>query len=132
MRQSILTVRNYKIADLAWQIVAFVAMCIAVFNDNLGPFGMYIMAAAQLISCIAWAIHSYSNPITLGRKILQKIFLPLSGFLIISRVCQPSIFFTFSYLVMLWAGPVLGLWYFLVTIKEIASYKQMAQKLSFR
>ena len=116
--------------DIGFQLSAFTIMIYCFPNRSLeiGPFAMYIVALAQIISCAFWGIVMMNKPVTRRRKNLQLIFtittITLSGIAIYSL----ELLFGVSWAVMIWLGPILSISYFITTVREVSFYRSLVYK----
>lgn len=123
MKQVLNNVALGKKIDVVFQIVAFIAMIIVVTQTSLGLFGVYTLAIAQCISCIAWSLFFTSDtPRYKGGTTIRRIFLIVLALLALSAL-NVGAFFDISIL-MLALGPGLGVAYFIITVNEITFYSQ--------
>jgi len=129
-------VLTLKKADLMVQLVALGIMVFCF--QFLGPFALYIVAVVQLFSLVYWKFWD-----VLGQSLLPfhrgiyKMFgwtlvIITVGGLIDLVVAEPVCLFCLS-LLLLFFGPILGITYFLTTLKEVVYLnKRINHKLSFR
>jgi hypothetical protein len=112
-----------KKADAVFQIIAFLAMIVVVAQTSFGLFGLYTLAIAQCISCIAWSLYfTGDTPHYRGGTTIRRIFLIVLALLLLCALDKGA-FFGVS-LFMLVLGPILGLAYFVVTVNEIVFYSE--------
>lgn len=126
MKQVLNSVAIFKTADAVFQALAFVAMLLVTTQTSFGPFGLYILAIAQCLSCIVWSLYfTGDTPRYRGATVIRKTFLIVLALLLLSAF-DGGAFIGLSYLMLL-LGPVLGVAYFVITIQEI-KYYQKARK----
>lgn len=112
-----------KKVDALFQIFAFFVMIIVVTQTSFSLFGLYTLAIAQCISCIAWSLYfTGDTPRYKGGTTIRRIFLIV---LVLLALCafDNGAFFGIS-LFMLVLGPILGLAYFVITVNEIVFYSE--------
>lgn len=127
---SFMQIVSLKKWDIGFQVLAFVAMVICFPSPTLeiGPFAMYIVAVAQIVSCAFWGIAMVNKPVTNRRKNLQLAFLITTIVLLGMLIYSLEHFAGLSLFVMLWLGPILGISYFVTTVKEVSFYQGLVYK----
>ena len=129
MKKTLAHVAVLKMIDLGYQIAAFITMIVCVIH--LGPLALYIMGAAQFISAIFWRFHR-DIPAPRYRRRISNVFVIVGLITILSTVSIPLAedeldgAFGIVSIFLLYVGPFLGIWYFVVTIREIFWYRQAA------
>jgi hypothetical protein len=123
MKQVLNNVALGKKIDIVFQIVAFLAMIIVVTQTSYGLFGVYTLAIAQCISCIAWSLFfTGDTPRYKGGTTIRRIFLIVLALLALCAFDKGA-FFGIS-LFMLVLGPGLGIAYFVITVNEMTFYSE--------
>jgi hypothetical protein len=112
-----------KKIDAVLQVIAFLTMIVVVTQTNFGPFGLYILALAQCLSCIIWSLYfTGDTPRYKGGTTIRKIFLIVLALLLL---CLFNLeFFAGISLFMFVLGPILGIAYFVITLNEITFYSE--------
>jgi len=111
-----------KRIDVILQCVLFVLMIFAVWKSGLGLFGLYVMGIGHILSSLVWVfILSGDTPKLASGNIIRTLCLSVAAILFLTLLIDDSAFLSLScYMVII--GPILGLSYFIITIKEIAFY----------
>lgn len=119
MKNTFHLIAEKKKADLGFQIGGFVIMLILFFQ--IGPFAMFFEALVQVISCCLWITTLKDTPQLTSGKRIRKFMMILFVILCISAFIPGWNFIVC--LLMLFAGPVIGMSYFIITLKEIIYYR---------
>lgn len=123
MKNTFSLIAAFKKADAAFQVLVLLVMLLILLWFNWLPFGLYIIAAAQSLSCIAWSLFFTGKaPATQAGRTIRLIFLVILAELALVY-CIGSAFFLFASMVLLFLGPVLGIAYFIITIREMVYYR---------
>ena len=123
MKQTFRYVALFKLLDVVFQVLAFVVMLLCVTCSELGIIGLYIMGAAQSLSCILWKLFFMGGaPETKGGKLIRNLFLVLLIVFSCLVTVFPDTFWLLSCLMLL-LGPVSGLAYFTATLNELVFYR---------
>lgn len=123
MKKTFEQIAFYKKLDIAFQCIAFAVALVAVFFSPISIFGLYIMGLAQALSSVVWLIADkvYSVQQRPYGKVLRVsiiVIICLSVLLLLIN----SIAFLWLSCFLLLGGPVLGISYFVTTIKEQEFY----------
>jgi hypothetical protein len=123
MRRVLNNVAIGKKIDVVFQVIAFLAMIAVVPQTSFGLFGLYTLAIAQCISCIAWGLYFtvYTPRYKCGTTI-RRVFLIVLALLALCALDEGLLFGVSLFMLVL--GPVLGLAYFIITINEIVFYSE--------
>ena len=125
MKKTLELIARFKKADLVFQCIAFLLMVITVIQTSYGPFGLYVMAIAQCFSCILWIFFlAGDTPRHSAGTFIRILFLIILGMILLALTKLSDGFIAVSYL-LLFAGPFLGLAYFIITIVEINFYQKV-------
>lgn len=115
---------EFKQIDKVIQIIG------AVITVGLAPFtffmSFFILGFIHLTSTIIWAFVVPKAGVISGRKIIQWINIIVFIVWSSSWFINPQSFEQLV-MVMIFAGPVLGVSYFIVTLQEIRFYKKLQQ-----
>jgi hypothetical protein len=123
MKQVLNHVAIGKKVDAVFQIIAFLGMIVVVTRTGFSLFGLYTLAIAQCISCIAWSLYfTGDTPQYKSGTTIRRIFLIVLALLLLCALDKGA-FMGISFF-MLVLGPILGLAYFVITINEITFYNE--------
>jgi hypothetical protein len=119
MKQVLNQVALFKKIDAGLQIVAFFSMIFIV--TQVGTFGLYSFAIIQCISCVLWSLFfNGDTPRYKAGTFIRRVFLIVLPILLLT-ILNGEIFFATS-LCMLFFGPLMGIAYFIIGLKEIVFY----------
>ena len=129
MRKHLERTALLKMVDLGCQVIALVTtIC---FLPDLGPFALYIMGAVQFLSAMCWLLPR-DLPIPRFRVPVSPVFGITGAIVATAALTLPFTrdpfdgAFGLVSIFLLYAGPVLGVWYFVVTLREIFWYRKAA------
>ncbi len=118
-------VANVKLADAVIQVLVFAFLLVTVvLKLRLVFYGVLAMAGIQVLSCLLWSLYFTAGVPRLkaGTYIRRAFFITL-GILALSLLLFKSYFLLCLYL-MIFAGPIQGFAYFLITLKEISFFRK--------
>lgn len=136
MKPKLSLIAAFKILDILLQtaIIGIVITVMACIDFNL--YALFLIALIQYISAIIWAVIGRYIPHTKNRKALQTTFLAAGTYLLFYCLIAwyqviPDIVHTVVQLftdIILFAGPVVCVWYFITTLQEILFYKRFSDR----
>lgn len=122
-------IARFKLLDIIFQIIMFFAavslLFIAIRLDWESLAVWYFFAGCQLLSCIGWVVAGIFVPELPRPGRFQIIFL-LTGLVVGLAMINEIALFILS-LCMVFAGPPLGIIYFIKTCNEHAHYKKLVK-----
>jgi hypothetical protein len=109
--------------DAVQQIITLLAVAILFFVPGISVWAFYLLAISQCISCCYWHIFFKRNNIQQYKsaRSIRKVFFIVLVIHVLFIAIFPLLFFFL--ILMIFAGPILGTSYLLITMKEIAFYK---------
>lgn len=124
MKKTFETIALWKRIDIVFQCLVFLVMLFTVCRTEFSIFGLYIMASGQILSCIIWTFALSGGMFRLhAGNIIRVIFIITALILAIILGLNKEVFMMAS-IMMLLIGPVLGISYFVITIKEYHFYSK--------
>lgn len=126
MSQTFDGVANFKIADAIIQVLVFMFLVLApFFFQSLFVYSLAAMAGVQCLSTVHWSLYFATGvPQTKAGKRIRIIFLVTMALLFLCFCTQQgALIFVVLYL-MIFIGPVLGLSYFIITLRETSFYRK--------
>jgi hypothetical protein len=117
MRRTFDQIAFWKKVDVVFQCLVFITMLLVISFSRWSLFGLYVMAAGQLLSSIAWTLADNDLPQRLNSNTLRKVIISVCLLLLLFLGFAEGAFFIAS-IGMLVFGPFLGIWYFIATVQE--------------
>lgn len=113
-----------KKVDVVYQCLCFVFMVFVVIYTDLKIFGLYIMAAGQVLSALCWLIYFQNDmPQRKFDKGLRWLFVIGGLLIVLSGMVLPVAFMCISWILLV-VGPILGITYFVTSIAEARFYSK--------
>jgi hypothetical protein len=122
MRKTFEVIALGKKVDIVFQSIVFAIMIFLFISTSWSFFWWYLMAGAQLLSCIVWVVALKSDvPKPKGRDNLRKAIIIVCVAIACSIFLDVCLFIFLS-ASMIIIGPLLGVNYFLQTVDELKYY----------
>jgi len=113
-----------KKIDLGLQVLAFGGVLLLYQTKGIGLFVFYLVGAVQRVSALLWTLYFHKGPPAYSSAVtIRYIFLSVAPFLALTCLAGDGAILLVN-CIMLFAGPLLGVSYFIITILEIRYYSK--------
>jgi len=124
MKQTFGNLALGKKIDLGLQVLAFAGVLLLYQTRGTGLLVFYFAGAVQTFSALLWTLYFHKGPPAYTSAVaIRYTFLSVAPFLALTCLAGEGGIFLIN-CIMLIAGPLLGVSYFIITILEIRYYSK--------